>query len=252
VSLFFGLYIAAKMCFRCFEVNSSQRTWKMRKIKLILVALVVLCSATQTNAAPIYLNNSNISVSVGAGTTATTSNNTFSSGGTIDKVIDAPSATAEEFHNQQTHIWYSGGGLELLFDFGQQYDLTTLHFWNYTGEGFDVDQLDFTFFDKDMFQVGLTSLNPALGSSPGIKAQDILLAAPLNVQFVTAFLSGDNGQVDFQNIGFTASLSEDRCLTDPNDPICNTASVPEPSSITLLGFVLLLSYRLRRKMQSNC
>jgi len=34
------------------------------------------------------------------------------------------------------------------------------------------------------------------------------LAAPLNVQFVTAFLTGSNRQVDFQNIGFTAEISQ--------------------------------------------
>jgi len=59
----------------------------------------------------------------------------------------------------------------------------------------------------------------------------IMLAAPLDVRYVTAVLSGSNDQVDFQNIGFTASLSTDRCELDPNDPICTPVNpVPAPSS----------------------
>ena len=63
-------------------------------------------------------------------------------------------------------------------------------------------------------------LSPVLGSSPGIRAQDITLAAPLNVRDVTVFLMGSNRQLDFQNIGFTAEVS---------------APVPEPASEALMG-----------------
>ena len=216
-----------------------------------LAAMLALTGSASVLATPIYLNQSNITVAVGAGTTATTSNNTFNGGQTINKVIDAPSADAEEFHNQTTHIWYSGGGLELLFDFQTQYDLTTLHFWNYTGEGFDVDNIDFTFFDATSTEVGSLTITPALGTSPGITAQDIVLAAPLNVEFVTAFLTGTNGEVDFQNIGFTANLSTDRCLTNPSDPICSPdpgpATVPEPGMLVLLMAGLLGVVFARRR-----
>ena len=85
----------------------------------------------------------------------------------------------------------------------------------------------------------MLSILPDLGTTPNIFAQDIPLVAPLNVQFVTAFLTGSNDQVDFQNIGFTATLSTDRCIGNPNDPICVTNSVPEPSSIVLLGLGVL-------------
>ncbi len=222
-------------------------------MRAIFCGAAALLAAASANAVPVYLNESNISVALGAGTTATTSNNTFSGGATIDKVIDAPSADALEFHDQSTHIWFSGGGLELLFDFGLQYDLTTLHFWNYLAEGFDVDNIAFSFFDGANAQVGALSILPALGSSPGIAAQDIVLAAPLNVRYVTAFLTGSNGEVDFQNIGFTASLSTDRCEENPNDPICNPPTeppvgVPEPMSLTLLGAGLLgIAFSRRRR-----
>ena len=201
----------------------------------------VLAMSSAAFAAPVYLNESLISVSVGSGTTATTSNNTFNNGQTINKVIDAPSADAEEFHNQTTHIWFSGGGLELLFDFNQEYDISTLHFWNYTGEGYDVDNIDFTFFDSSSTQVGNLSVSPALGSSPGIKAEDIALAAPLNVQFVTAFLTGTNNQVDFQNIGFTAEVST------PRPP----SIVPLPAGLPLmLSGLLGVGLLARRKKTS--
>lgn len=184
----------------------------------------------------IYLNIDNITVSVGPGTSAGSFNNTFDNGQTIDKVIDAPSADAEEFHNQTTHIWFTtaeaGGGLELVFDFGIAYDITTLHFWNYTSEGFDVDNIAFDFFNGANL-VGSLEIQPDLGTSPGITAQDILLDAPLNVTSVTAFLTGSNGQVDFQNIGFTASVSQ----------------VPLPAGVWLLASALAGIGCLRRRRQ---
>lgn len=177
----------------------------------VIVSILLSFGYSAAFATPVYLNQSLISVSVGAGTSAGTFHNTFDGMQTVDKVIDAPSASSDEFHNQTTHFWYTandaGGGLELLFDFNQEYDISTLHFWNFTGENFDVDNVDFTFFNAANTQVGTLSILPALGSSGGISAQDIVLAAPLNVQFVTAFLTGTNREVDFQNIGFTAEES---------------------------------------------
>lgn len=197
------------------------------KFKVIVSIFFASFATSAAMAVPVYLNIDNISVAVGPNTSAGSFNNTFGGGNTIDKVIDAPSADAEEFHNQITHIWFTaseiGGGLELLFDFGQEFDISTLHFWNYTSEDFDVDNVDFTFFNQSNVQVGALSAQPALGSSPGILAEDIVLAAPINVQFVTAFLTGTNRQVDFQNIGFTAELSQ----------------VPVPAAVWLFGSGLL-------------
>lgn len=220
---------------------------------LLAVGCLSFLGALNAHAAPIYLNNLNITVEVGPGTSPGTFNNTFDSGQTIEKVIDAPSADAEEFHNQTTHIWYTadeiGGGLELLFDFGQEFDLGTLHFWNFTSEDFDVDRIAFTFFNQSDVEVGALALTPDLGSSPGIRAQDIALPAPINVRFVTAFLTGDNRQVDFQNIGFTAEVSAPiDCTTNPDRPECAPAAVPVPGSLSLLlAGMLGLGYRVAKR-----
>jgi len=191
------------------------------------IAAAAFCgAAVPLHAQTVYLNQDNMSVSVGSGTSPGSFNNTFANGATIGKVIDAPTADAAEFHDQQTHIWYTadsaGGGLELLFDFDRPYDIQTLHFWNYNGEAYDVDLVSFTFYDADHIEVGALDVSPALGSSPAIYAQDIELPAPLNIRHVRAFLSGSNRQVDFQNMGFTA-----------------VASVPEPDGWMLLSMGLM-------------
>jgi hypothetical protein len=225
----------------------------MRSFGSLVAAGLLSLAAANAGAVPIYLNNTNITVAVGAGTSPGTFNNTFDSGQTIEKVIDAPSATASEFHNQTTHLWFTadadGGGLELVFDFGQEYDLNTLHFWNYTSEDFDVDNVAFTFFNQASVGVGSLSLMPALGSSSGILAQDIVLAAPINVRYVTAFLTGSNREVDFQNIGFTAELSQPiDCDLNPDRPECNPVSVPEPGGLGLLFVGLIgLGYAIVRR-----
>jgi hypothetical protein len=211
---------------------------KFMKFVLSASTLTLVCAVPAQ--ASVYLNKDLITVAVGAGTSAGTFNNTFANGQTIQKVIDAPTAAAPEFHDQTTHIWFTAnsqvGGLELLFDFQQEYDISTLHFWNYDSESYDVDNVAFSFFNGANTQVGALSVMPALGSSPAIFAQNIALAAPLNVRYVKAFLTGTNGEVDFQNIGFTANVSV---------PV---ATVPEPATwaMMLFGFGLVGSTMRRR------
>ena len=161
--------------------------------------------------AQVYLNDANISVTLGASMAPEPFQNRTTAA-SLASVIDATSATAPEDHNQSTHVWVSGGSLELDFDFGIEYDLQTLHFWNYFAEGFDVDNIDFVFFDASKNVVGsLLGVAPALGGSGGnpIFAEDLTLSFPGKVQFVNAVLTGSNGEVDFNNIGFTANVSCD-------------------------------------------
>ncbi|MEM6823525.1 MAG: PEP-CTERM sorting domain-containing protein [Pseudomonadota bacterium] len=178
-------------------------------VRLLLIGLF---APSLGFAETVFLNRDLITVEVGPGTSEGTFNNTFQARQTIDKVIDAPSADAEEFHNQLTHIWFTaardGGGLELVFDFEVSYDIEKVHFWNYTEETYDVDLLSFRFFDAVGTEIGNVELEPALGRAGGIRAEDIPLAAPLNVRRVVTMLTGTNGQTDFQNIGFTARKSD--------------------------------------------
>jgi hypothetical protein len=191
-------------------------------------------------AVPVYLNNSNITVALGSSMAAEPFAN-LSTALSLANVIDAPSASASELHiSPTTHVWVSGGPLELDFDFGTEYDLSMLHFWNYYGEGFDVDNIDFTFFDSSKNLVGsLLGVAPALGGAGGnpIFAEDYSLSFPSNVQFVNAVLTGSNGQVDFNNIGFTAELS-----------IPTSPSVPDSANTLSLLLASMLSFGLVRRM----
>lgn len=198
------------------------------------VAAGLLAGAAQGE--PVYLNEANMSVALGDSMDP----DPFQNRGTAESlasIIDAPSADAGELHNQQTHVWVSGGALELDFDFGIEYDLTTFHFWNYHSEGYDVDEVDLTFYDASMSLVGtIDDVIPALGNATGsdgdpIFAEDIPLDFPSKVQFVNAVLSGSNGQVDFNNMGFTGEVT----------------IVPEPASLgAALAALSLLSSRRRR------
>ena len=205
-----------------------------------LAALVVAIAATAVpgSAQSVYLNNTNSTVALGA----SMSPNPFANRPTaasLASIIDAATAATPEFHNQSTHVWVSNGVLELDFDFLTEYDLTTLHFWNYHSEGFDVDNINFSFYDESRNLVGtLMNVAPALGgSAPSdatqIFAENYALTFPSKVRYVNAVLSGSNGQVDFNNMGFTGTLTS------------TSTPVPEPSSVllTLAGLGAIFARR---------
>lgn len=216
----------------------------MKTTQLLLTSLLLLTAGFAGNAQAIYLNDSNISVALGSSMAAEPFANRTTAA-SLASVIDAASATTKEFHTQSTHVWVSGGSLELDFDFGTEYDLTTLHFWNYWGEGFDVDNISFTFYDSLSSFVGtLSVVDPFLGGyleagpfsdSTPLSAQNYLLSFPSKVQYVNAVLTGSNSEVDFNNIGFTGQLSI--CATDPTLPGC-TNSVPVPGTLFLFAIGL--------------
>lgn len=167
----------------------------------------------------VFLNDTNSSVALGP----TMAAEPFANRSTADSlasVIDLPTADATEFHNQSTHVWVSGGTLELVFDFGVEYDLESFHLWNYVSETFDVDQVDLEFFDDAMVSVGnFAVIDPAFGNEEGsesvpIVGEVIAIAAPKNVRFVRAVFSGTNGQVDINNAGFTGQLSTPTLMGD--------------------------------------
>lgn len=183
--------------------------------KICVYGLASLAIVTADTANAVYLNDQNISVTLGASMSAEPFENR-SAVDSLASIIDAPSADASEFHTQSTHVWDAVGPLELDFDLQHNYDLTTLHFWNYFTETYDVDTIDLLFYDSSntliTSQLGIT---PALGG-PGssdsipIEAQDIaIVSGAQNVRFVNAVLTGTNGDVDFNNLGFTADLQGD-------------------------------------------
>lgn len=194
--------------------------------------------------ATVYLNNLNTTVSLGPGMPAEPFANRTAAA-SLASIIDAPSAASSELHMQSTHVWVSGRSLEIIFDFGSEYDLTTLHFWNYHAESHDVDDIDMQFFNASNVQVGsVLNIAPALGigstsDSMPIFAENFTIAFPAGVRYVHAVLSGSNSQVDFNNMGFTGEVS---------DP----AAVPEPASALLfsagcLGLLLCRRYGSNRK-----
>lgn len=208
----------------------------------VAVTVAVLFIGAASEAAPIYLNSSNIAVGLGSSMAPEPFENQTTAI-SLANVIDASSADAAEDHiSPTTHVWVSGGPLELIFDLGTEYDLSTLHFWNYFSEDFDVDNVAFSFFNAAGVNVGVLDVVPALGGAGGnpIFAEDYALSFPSNVRFVRSLLTGTNGEVDFNNIGFTAELS------DPT-------AVPEPATLTLftLGLAGLARFRKSHRRKSS-
>lgn len=160
------------------------------------------------NASSTYLNDQNITVALGASMPADPFTNRTTPD-SLASIIDAPSAADSEDHLQSTHVWVSRDDLELDFDFGQDYRITQFHFWNYLSEFYDVDEIDVVFRNSAGQQVGsLVDLEPELGGTNGanpIFAEDFPVSLSGPARFANVMIRGENGQIDFQNIGFTAA-----------------------------------------------
>lgn len=201
-------------------------------------SLLLLSLVATTCRADIFLNAPTIDVSLGASMSAEPFVNRTTAQ-SLASIIDAPTAGSSEFHRQSTHIWVSGKPLEIEFNLKSDYDLKTFHFWNYHGETWDVDDIDLRFYDASRNLVGsLLNIAPALGNATGfdstpIFAQNFAINFS-DVRYVNATLSGSNGEIDFNNIGFSGVVA-----------------VPEPSSSGLaivFALGLMNSKRIRSRI----
>jgi len=126
----------------------------------------------------------------------------------LANVIDCLDINEGETHTQASHVWWNPAPLELIFDFGQEFSLRSIHFWNYFGEGFDVDQIDFVFFNSLNETTGTFTVEPrtgekALGQNNNpIVAETLPLPAGIQASRVAATLTSSNGELDFQNFVF--------------------------------------------------
>lgn len=164
----------------------------------------------------IQLCSDNIPVTVSVGP------NSNPSGGFVNvptqqslaNVIDCLALDQGEQHNQQSHVWWNPGPLELLFDFdGTEYDLQAVYFWNYFGEQFDVDQIDFQFFNANNELVNTQTVLPRRGQNAqgnndnDIVAERLDLTPAVRASFVAALVIGTNGEIDFQNFVFVGTAA---------------------------------------------
>ncbi|MFT5423857.1 MAG: hypothetical protein ACI89L_001648 [Phycisphaerales bacterium] len=181
----------------------------------VITSALGLFAATAI-AGPIYLNDDvGVTVALGASMSAEPFQNR-STANSLASIINLDSAAQADTHDQSTHVWVSGVSLELKFDLGTPYDLTTMHFWNYFTETYDVDGIDMIFFNEAGDEIGqLLDLEPQVSSGNPVVAENIAIDFPPGVRFINMTLSGTNGEVDFQNIGFTGTLVPS-CQADTN------------------------------------
>jgi len=189
-----------------------------------------------TAAQPIYLNDdAGVTVSLGASMAAEPFANRTTQD-SLASIINLDSASDVDAHAQSTHVWVSGGHLEVDFDLGDTYDLTTMHFWNYYTETYDVDNIDMIFYNEAGVEIGQPiGLQPQISGGNPVVAEHIAVAFPPGVRFINMTLSGTNGQVDFQNLGFTGMLAPDCQADTNNDGILDNGDIGGFISIFLDG-----------------
>ncbi len=180
-----------------------------RPLSVLLAAITAALGFAAATAAaqPVYLNDdAGVTVALGASMPAEPFQNRTTAS-SLASIIDLDNASVADTHAQSTHVWITDLSLELDFDLGASYDLTTMHFWNYFTESFDVDDIDMIFFDEAGTEIGqILDLAPSLSAGNPVTAENIEIAFPSGVRFINMTLSGTNGEVDFQNIGFTGTL----------------------------------------------
>lgn len=144
----------------------------------------------------VYLKSPDLTVTVEAP-------ETLEAGSTPANIIDAASPTVFDRHTNSTHVW-GKGTVTLLFDLQGVYQLETIHFWNYTTESFDVDSIEFNFYDSANELLSTMTVAPQTGFE-NILAEDFPLDVG-GVRYVRANLTATNNEVEFQNIGFSGVL----------------------------------------------
>lgn len=173
-----------------------------------LAAFLASIAAAQAQECAIYLNYLNTTVAVGASHGDANPFATTSIERGLANVIDAESPETVEEHNDMTHVWRAGSPLELDFTFDAGYLLTELHFWNDDTEAYSVDRIDLIFYASNRAIVGEVTILPDPGVDEMARAQSYPLEVQTPVRYVNAVLSGDNGQADFNNMGFTGCLPD--------------------------------------------
>lgn len=123
----------------------------------------------------------------------------------VGNAIDAPTVLSSDFHTQSTHV-YIDADITLELDLGADYDLAYVHFWNYTTEFYDADDVSLVFRDAQGDEVASFDFQPTTAQDP-IYGQDFALSGVFGVRTVDVLVTGTNSQTDFQNIGFTGSRS---------------------------------------------
>lgn len=211
----------------------------MKKLTYSFVLVTSTALAIQSATAATYLNDdAGVTVSLGASNPGPDQEFVnVSNAQSLANTIDVDNAADTEFHNQSTHVWYNktSDGLELDFNFGAEYDLSNLYFWNFYTEFYDVDQIDFILKDSTNTLIASPTLFPQIGTNLG--SEEIPSVAYSfeydEVQYVNAIFTGTNNQVDFNNIGWMGTLSDDETppvTTPPDGP----SQVPLPAGLPLL------------------
>ncbi len=122
----------------------------------------------------------------------------------IENAINAESATTIEIHTEETHVEAEGvNRMELRFDLRSEYNVTTIHFWNFWDDNSDwnVDEMTFVFFDSANEVIDDIVLVPQNGYED-ISAEDFPVDF-FGVRYIEAEFRSNENRIEFMNIGFT-------------------------------------------------